>query len=97
MSKASGVITENLLLKYQKQEITAVLNGQYNQSNIKNSTLMLLPTVLRKSWIYQMLPFIVSWGLSPIWNKVPDREFTEVPIMNFIPVWESEIVNQVGL
>ena len=91
------MITENLLLKYQKQEITAVLNGQYNQSNIKNSTLMLLPTVLRKSWIYQMLPFIVSWSLSPIWNKVPDREFTGVPIMNFIPVWESKIVNQFGL
>ena len=32
LSKARGVITENiLLLKYQKQAITAALNGQYNQ------------------------------------------------------------------
>ena len=34
--------------------------------------LMLLPTALRKSWIYQVLHFIVS---SPIGNKVTDREF----------------------
>ena len=32
LSKARGVVTENiLLLKYQKQAITAALNGQYNQ------------------------------------------------------------------
>ena len=62
-----------LLLKYQKQAITAALNGQYNQSNIKNNTLMLLPTALRKSWIYQILPIIVSRDILPI------RNFTGVP------------------
>ena len=62
-------------LKYQKQAaITAALNGQYNQSNIKNNTFMFLPTALRKSWIQQMLSFIVSRDISPIGNKVPDRE-----------------------
>ena len=76
LSKARGVITENiLLLKYQKQAITAALNVQYNQWNIKNNILMLLPTALRKLWIYQMLTFIVSRDISPIWNKVLDREF----------------------
>ena len=51
--KVRGVITDNLfLLKYQKYAITAALNGQYNQSYIKNNTLMLLPTALRKSCIY---------------------------------------------
>ena len=44
-----------------------------------------------------MLPFIFSWNISPIESKVPDRKFTEVPIMNFIPDWESETVNQSGL
>ena len=76
LSKARVVITENiLLLKYQKQAITAALNVQYNQWNIKNNILMLLPTALRKLWIYQMLTFIVSRDISPIWNKVLDREF----------------------
>ena len=76
LSKARGVITENiLLLKYQKQAITAALNVQYSQWNIKNNILMLLPTALRKLWIYQMLTFIVSRDISPIWNKVLDREF----------------------
>ena len=76
LSKARVVITENiLLLKYQKQAITAALNVQYNQWNIKNNILMLLPTALRKLWIYQMLTFIVSRNISPIWNKVLDREF----------------------
>ena len=76
LSKARGVITENiLLLKYQKQAITAALNVQYNQWNIRNNILMLLPTALRKLWIYQMLTFIVSRDISPIWNKVLDREF----------------------
>ena len=65
LSKARGVIRENiLLLKYQKQAITAALNGQHNQSNIKNDTVMLLPNALKKSWIYQMLPFILQkWEL----------------------------------
>ena len=51
------------------------LNGQYNQANIKYNTLILLPTASRKLWIYKMLPFIVSQDISPIENKVPDREF----------------------
>ena len=76
LSKARVVITENiLLLKYQKQAITAALNVQYNQWNIKSNILMFLPTALRKLWIYQMLTFIVSRDISPIWNKVLDREF----------------------
>ena len=72
MSKARGGITDNilLLLKYQKQAITTALNGQYNQSNVKNNTLMLLPTVLRKSWLYQLLAFVVSREIF-----IPDREF----------------------
>ena len=74
MSKARGVITENiLLLNYQKQAITAALNGQYNQTNVKINALVLLPNALRKSWIYQMLPFIVSRDISPIGNKDSDR------------------------
>ena len=72
MSKARGGITDNilLLLKYQKQAITTALNGQYNQSNVKNNTLMLLPTALRKSWLYQLLAFVVSREIF-----IPDREF----------------------
>ena len=38
--KVRGVITENLLLKYQKQAITSALNGEY--------ALMLLPTYCLK-------------------------------------------------
>ena len=72
MSKARGGITDNilLLLKYQKQAITTALNGQYNQSNVKNNTLMLLPTALRKSWLYQLLAVVVSREIF-----IPDREF----------------------
>ena len=58
---------------------------------------MLLPATLRSSWIYQVLHFIVSWDISTIRGKVPDRKFPEQPIMNVIPDWESEIVNQCGL
>ena len=36
---------------------------------------MLLPTVMRKSWIYQMLHFVVSRDISLIENKVTDRQF----------------------
>ena len=36
---------------------------------------MLLPNVLRRSCVYQMLPFIIRRDISPIRNKVPDREF----------------------
>ena len=53
--------------------------------------LMLLPTVLRKSWIYQVLPFIVSQDTSPIQTKDPDGNFIGVLIMNFFPDWESEM------
>ena len=58
---------------------------------------MLLPTALRKWWIYQVMPLIVIWNSSPIGNKVSDREFTGVLIMNFVLNRESEIVNQSGL
>ena len=60
---------------------------------------MMLPTALSKSWIYQMLPFIVSQDISLIGNKVPlIGNFTGVAIVNFIPDWESETVNnQSGL
>ena len=76
LSKPRELVTENiLLLKYQKQAITVALNRRYNQSDIKNNTLMLSSTALRKSWICQMLPFIVSRGISPIGNKVPDQKF----------------------
>ena len=76
LSKVRGAITVDiLLLKYQKQAVTAVLNSQYNQSNTKNNTHMVLPNALRKSWMYQMLLFIVSRVISPIRNKVRDREF----------------------
>ena len=44
-----------------------------------------------------MLPFIVSPDISPIGNKVPDREFYWRAIMNFIQDWESEIVNKCSL
>ena len=67
-SKAIGVITENImLLKCQKQAITVALNGK--------DALMLLSAALEKSWIYQLLPFIVSRNTLPIRNKFPDREF----------------------
>ena len=36
---------------------------------------MLLPTACKKLWICQVLHFIVSQDISPIENKVPDREF----------------------
>ena len=46
-----------------------------------------------------MLPFIVSQDISLIGNKVPlIGNFTGVAIVNFIPDWESETVNnQSGL
>ena len=76
LSKPRELVRENiLLLKYQKQAIAVALNRRYNQSDIKNNTLMLSSTASRKSWICQMLPFIVSWGISPIGNKVPDQKF----------------------
>ena len=68
LSKARGVITENILLmKYIKQAIIAALNGE--------DTHMLLPTALRKCWICQVLHFIVNQDTSLIRNKVPNQEF----------------------
>ena len=69
------------------------------QSNINNNTLMLLPNALRRSWIYQMLPFIFSQDISPIRNKVPVREFcwsvdrefySRLGIWNCISVWSAD-------
>ena len=67
MLKVRGVIAENImLLKYEKQAITALLNGKNN--------LMLLTTALEKSWIYQVLLFVVSRNTLATRNKFPDRE-----------------------
>ena len=63
-------------------------------------TFLLLTIALKKSWIYQVRPLISSTPLissSPTKNKVPNREFTGVPIMNFMPDWEFENLNQCGL
>ena len=59
---------------------------------------MLLPTALKKSWIYKVLPFIGSRKTSPM-NKVPDREFywsahhefyTRLGIWNCSSVWSTD-------
>ena len=90
MPIAREVIIENILFsKYQEQAITAALNGE--------DALMLMLTALRKSWIYQMLPFIVNRDTLPIENNVPDGDVTGVLKMNFISDEESEIVNQSSL
>ena len=91
MSKARVIIAENILiLKYLKHATTAVLN--------EKDTLMLLPISLRKPWMYQVWPIIVSRDTSAIWNKkFLIGNFTGVLIMNFVPDWESEIVNQFHL
>ena len=78
-------------MMYQKQAITAALNGQCNQSYLKNNTLMLLPTALTKSWIYYMLSFAVSWTFLVSGKRFLIENFTGVLIMNFTPDWESEI------
>ena len=93
--KAREIIKENIkiliifkwLLKYQKQGITAALN--------REDAFTLLPSALRKLWIYQVLPLAVSREIlhqSRIWCLI--WNFTGVPIMNFIPDWESVTVNQ---
>ena len=41
-----------------------------------------------------MLPFIVIWDASSIRIKSLISNFARVLTMNFIPDWESEIVNQ---
>ena len=64
-SKARGVTTENILfLKYKKHAITAELN--------QKDPFILLPTAFKKSWIFQVLPFVFSQDISTIWNKVSD-------------------------
>ena len=72
-------------MKQQKQAIIATLNGE--------DVLMLLRSALRKSWIYQVLPFIVSQGSSLVGSKMLGREF----YWSFVQGWESKIVNQPGL
>ena len=58
-----------------------------------------LLTALKKSWIYQVLLFIVSRDTSPIENKVPGRElywntdhefFTRLGIWNCRSVWSTD-------
>ena len=69
LPKARRVITEILLLlKYQKQIITAVLMGKMLLC------CCYLLTAFRRSWIYQELPCIVSLNTSSIGNKIPDWE-----------------------
>ena len=59
--KMRGVIKENiLLLKNKKQAVAAALNGK----NVP----ALLPTALRKSWIYQLLSFIIRSGHFTNWE-----------------------------
>ena len=58
---------------------------------------MLLPTALRKSWIYQLLSLLSVATLRPSEIKFLIGIFTGVPIINFILDWESEIANQSGL
>ena len=79
--------------------MTAALNGQHNQWSIKNNILILLPTTLRKSCIYQILPFIINRDISSIGNKVPDREFywsvdhefySRLGIWNCKSAWSAE-------
>lgn len=69
--------------------MTVALNGV--------DTLMLLPTVLRKSCIYQVF-FLFSVGtLHQSGIKFLIRNFTRMLIMNFIMDWEFETVYQLGL
>ena len=60
---------------------------------------MLLPTALRKSWIYQLLSFIVSRDASPIGNKVPNwnlywsannKFYSRLGIWNCKSVWFAD-------
>ena len=92
LSKTRGVISENIiLLKYQKDAITAALNGK--------DTLMLWLTTLRESRIYQALLFIVSRDtsqtphLSSWWRFYwcADHEFyARLGMWNCKSVWPSD-------
>ena len=88
LSKDRGIITKNIIsLKYQKLAIAVSLNGK--------DGLMLLPTALKKLWIYK-----VNRNTSLIGNIVPDREFhwssdhefyTRLRIWNWKSVWSTAI------
>ena len=92
LSKAREVISENIiLLKYQKDAITAALNGK--------DALMLWLTTLTESWIYQALLFIVSRDtsqtphLSSWWRFYwcADHEFyARLGMWNCKSVWPSD-------
>ena len=92
LPKARVVVTENVLLfKYQTQATIPALIGE--------DVLLLLPTALKKSWIYEALPFIVNWDTLPIGNKVSDWEFywsadhdfyTRLGIWNCRSVWSTD-------
>ena len=88
LPKDRGIITKNIIsLKYQKLAIAVSLNGK--------DGLMLLPTTLKKLWIYK-----VNRNTSLIGNIVPDREFhwssdhefyTRLRIWNWKSVWSTAI------
>ena len=110
LSKARVVVTENILLlnphsgyvkidayllqflfKYKKQATIAELNLE--------DVLILLPTALKKSWIYQVLSFIVNRDTLLIGNKVPDWKFywsadykfySRLGIWNCRSVWSTD-------
>ena len=88
LSKVKGVIAENILLmKYQKQVISATLKGE-------RCPYIVTYCYLLKSWIYQVLPFIVSWDTSANRSIVSNWEFYFYAIFNFLPDRGSETVNQ---
>ena len=104
LSKARVVVTENILYphsgyvkidayllqflpKYKKQATIAELNLE--------DVLILLPTALKKSWIYQVLCFTVSRDILPIGNKVPDWKFywsADYKFYNRLEIWNCRSV-----
>ena len=75
--KARRISKENaLLLKFQKQTITAALN--------RVNALMFLLMAPRKLWIYQVLPFIVSLRNFTNQNKISSQEFCRITSCKFI-------------
>ena len=75
--KARRISKENaLLLKFQKQTITAALN--------RVNAIMFLLMVPRKLWIYQVLPFIVSLRNFTNQNKISNQEFCRIVSSKFI-------------
>ena len=96
LSKVRGVIAENII-KTSKKAIAAALNGQYNQSNIKKqySQQNLQPW---ENCGCTKFCFLLSFRIFHwLWIMFLIRNFTGVLIVNFIPDWESETVNQSGL